>query len=35
MTTLMKQHYGIILESKETSFKGWNWGSTDFQGEAL
>lgn len=30
--SLLKQHFGIILESKEISFKGWNWGATDFQG---
>jgi structure-specific recognition protein 1 len=29
---LFKQHFGITLESKEVSFKGWNWGQTDFQG---
>lgn len=29
---LLKQHYGIVLETKEISFKGWNWGTTDFQG---
>ncbi|EJC97814.1 SSrecog-domain-containing protein [Fomitiporia mediterranea MF3/22] len=35
LTGLMKQHYGIILENKEISFKGWNWGATDFQGQDL
>ncbi|THH05506.1 hypothetical protein EW145_g4746 [Phellinidium pouzarii] len=33
--SLLKQHYGIILENKEVSFKGWNWGATDFQGQDL
>jgi len=32
---LLKQHFGITLESKEISFKGWNWGVTDFQGQSL
>ena len=32
LASLLKQHYGIILENKEISFKGWNWGTTDFQG---
>ncbi|KAL5482461.1 POB3 [Sanghuangporus weigelae] len=35
LTSLMKQHYGIILETKEITFKGWNWGATDFQGQDL
>ena len=29
---LMKQHFSIVLETKEVSVKGWNWGMTDFQG---
>jgi structure-specific recognition protein 1 len=32
ISALFKQHFGITLESKEVSFKGWNWGQTDFQG---
>lgn len=28
----MKQYFSIVLETKETSVKGWNWGMTDFQG---
>lgn len=24
---LVKQHWGITLETKEISFKGWNWGA--------
>ncbi|KAI0736325.1 SSrecog-domain-containing protein [Fomitopsis betulina] len=32
---LLKQHFSITLETKEVSFKGWNWGVTDFQGEDL
>ncbi|KAI5121084.1 hypothetical protein M0805_008597 [Coniferiporia weirii] len=35
LMALLKQHYGIILENKEISFKGWNWGATDFQGQDL
>jgi structure-specific recognition protein 1 len=30
---LLKQHFSITLETKEISFKGWNWGQTDFQGQ--
>ncbi|TBU31771.1 SSrecog-domain-containing protein [Dichomitus squalens] len=32
---LLKQHFSITLETKEVSFKGWNWGVTDFQGQEL
>ncbi|GJE99834.1 structure-specific recognition protein-domain-containing protein [Phanerochaete sordida] len=32
---LMKQHFSIVLETKEVSVKGWNWGMTDFQGQDL
>ncbi|KAG6850334.1 hypothetical protein H0H93_014607 [Arthromyces matolae] len=32
ISSLLKNHFGKTLESKETSFKGWNWGTTDFQG---
>ncbi|KAJ3552977.1 hypothetical protein NM688_g3870 [Phlebia brevispora] len=32
---LLKQHFSIVLESKEVSVKGWNWGVTDFQGQEL
>lgn len=32
---LLKQHFSITLETKEVSFKGWNWGVTDFQGESV
>jgi FACT complex subunit SSRP1/POB3 len=28
----MKQHFSITIEMKEITFKGWNWGATDFQG---
>ena len=31
---LLKQHFSITLETKEVSFKGWNWGVTDFQGKS-
>lgn len=30
-----KQHFSITLETKEVSFKGWNWGMTDFQSQDL
>jgi len=32
LVSLFKQHFTTQLESKEVSFRGWNWGSTDFQG---
>ncbi|CCL98842.1 uncharacterized protein FIBRA_00848 [Fibroporia radiculosa] len=32
LAQLLKQHFSVTLETKETSFKGWNWGVTDFQG---
>lgn len=35
LTQLLKQHFSIVLESKEISVRGWNWGVTDFQGERL
>ncbi|KAF8073884.1 structure-specific recognition protein-domain-containing protein [Lyophyllum atratum] len=35
LTSLLKNHFGKTLETKEVSFKGWNWGTTDFQGNNL
>ncbi|KAI0087029.1 structure-specific recognition protein-domain-containing protein [Irpex rosettiformis] len=35
LSQLLKQHFSIALESKEVSVKGWNWGTTDFQGQDL
>ncbi|RDB17790.1 FACT complex subunit POB3 [Hypsizygus marmoreus] len=35
LASLMKNHFGKTLETKEISFKGWNWGATDFQGSNL
>ncbi|KAF8511603.1 structure-specific recognition protein-domain-containing protein [Gautieria morchelliformis] len=32
---LMKQHFSVTVETKEITFKGWNWGATDFQGPDL
>lgn len=29
---LLKQHFSVTLETKDVSFKGWNWGVTDIQG---
>jgi hypothetical protein len=29
---LLKNYFGITLETREVSFKGWNWGVADFQG---
>ncbi|KAI7865850.1 hypothetical protein BDF14DRAFT_1820248 [Spinellus fusiger] len=31
----IKLYYKMVLESKELSVKGWNWGKTDFQGSDL
>ncbi|KAJ3838083.1 structure-specific recognition protein-domain-containing protein [Lentinula raphanica] len=35
MATLLKNHFAVTLETRETSLKGWNWGLTDFQGQDL
>ncbi|KAH7885252.1 SSrecog-domain-containing protein [Phlebopus sp. FC_14] len=35
LATLLKQHFGVTLEVKDVSFKGWNWGVTDIQGQDL
>ncbi|KZT09245.1 SSrecog-domain-containing protein [Laetiporus sulphureus 93-53] len=35
LAQLLKQHFSAALETKEVSFKGWNWGVTDFQGQDL
>ena len=32
LTKVMKDHFAITLETRENTFKGWNWGVTDFQG---
>ena len=32
---LVKQHWNIALETKEISFKGWNWGAFDVQGKSM
>jgi structure-specific recognition protein 1 len=29
---LLKNHFGITLETQEAAFKGWNWGVADFRG---
>lgn len=29
---VLKQHFGVTLEVKDVTFKGWNWGVTDIQG---
>jgi structure-specific recognition protein 1 len=35
LASLLKQHFGVTLEVKDVSVKGWNWGVTDFQGQEL
>lgn len=32
---LIKQHFDLNLESKELSWRGWNWGATDFRGKSI
>ncbi|KAH7103322.1 FACT complex subunit POB3 [Auriculariales sp. MPI-PUGE-AT-0066] len=35
LASIFKQYYDIAVDTKDISFKGWNWGATDFQGEDL
>ncbi|KAG6916314.1 hypothetical protein DXG01_007363 [Tephrocybe rancida] len=35
IASLLKNHFGKTLETKDVSFRGWNWGTTDFQGNNL
>ncbi|KXN81805.1 FACT complex subunit POB3 [Leucoagaricus sp. SymC.cos] len=35
LANLLKNHFGITLETREVALKGWNWGVTDFQGQDL
>ncbi|KIM63383.1 hypothetical protein SCLCIDRAFT_755964 [Scleroderma citrinum Foug A] len=35
MANLLKQHFAVTLEVKDVTFKGWNWGVTDIQGQDL
>ncbi|KAJ7643945.1 SSrecog-domain-containing protein [Roridomyces roridus] len=35
VTELLKNHFQITLEEIDVSFKGWNWGVTDFRGQDL
>ncbi|KAJ7758158.1 SSrecog-domain-containing protein [Mycena maculata] len=35
ITELLKNHFQITLEEIDVSFKGWNWGITDFRGQDL
>lgn len=32
LTTVVKTHLQLNLETKELSWRGWNWGTTDFRG---
>lgn len=32
---LLKQHFAATLETEDISFRGWNWGVTDFRGDEL
>ena len=31
----MKEHFGVTLEHREHSLKGWNWGQAKFEGNEL
>jgi structure-specific recognition protein 1 len=35
LASLLKQHFAITLETEDISFRGWNWGVTDFRGTPL
>ena len=35
LATLLKNYFSVAIETKEITFKGWNWGDTDFQGQDL
>ncbi|KAJ7600887.1 SSrecog-domain-containing protein [Mycena floridula] len=35
IASLLKNYFAITLETKEITFKGWNWGVADFQGPDL
>ncbi|KAJ7132944.1 SSrecog-domain-containing protein [Mycena filopes] len=35
VTDLFKNYFQITLEEVDVSFKGWNWGVTDFRGQDL
>ncbi|KAI9443184.1 SSrecog-domain-containing protein [Lactarius indigo] len=35
LASLLKQHFAITLETEDISFRGWNWGVTDFRGDEL
>ena len=32
LASLLKQHFAITVETEDISFRGWNWGVTDFRG---
>ncbi|KAJ7069620.1 SSrecog-domain-containing protein [Mycena amicta] len=35
VTDLLKNHFQVTLEEVDVTFKGWNWGETDFKGQDL
>ncbi|KAI0304455.1 structure-specific recognition protein-domain-containing protein [Multifurca ochricompacta] len=35
LASLLKQHFSVTLETEDISFRGWNWGVTDFRGDEL
>ncbi|KIK26758.1 hypothetical protein PISMIDRAFT_635670 [Pisolithus microcarpus 441] len=35
LASLLKQYFAVTLEVKDVTFKGWNWGVTDIQGQDL
>jgi len=32
LSSLLKQHFSVTVEVEDVSFRGWNWGATDFRG---
>ncbi|TIA71594.1 hypothetical protein E3P77_02172 [Wallemia ichthyophaga] len=35
LSKTVKEFYGVSIETREISFKGWNWGKTEYRGEDL
>jgi FACT complex subunit SSRP1/POB3 len=35
LASLLKQHFSVTVETEDISFRGWNWGVTDFRGATL
>ncbi|TIA87480.1 hypothetical protein E3P99_03137 [Wallemia hederae] len=35
LSKTVKEYYGVTLETREISFRGWNWGRTEYRGSDL